>query len=403
MADRKKFRTMASSFKNTMFPTLRTPSGDVPADAPRWNPQRPSAMPHHRYQPAHQRVALPLTDRTWPSRRIQQAPLWVPVDLRDGNQALAEPMDTERKRRMFDLLVTMGFKEIEVGYPSGSQTDFDFVRHLAQSGAVPDDVTISVFTAARRDLIDRTIASVEGLPRTLVHLYTATAPTWRDVVLGRSRAEVHELIREAATHLLRRAEERPRADIRFEFSPEVFNLTEPDFVLEVCNSVTELWEACPDRPVIHNLPATVEIATPNGYADQIEYMHRNLARRDSVILSVHPHNDRGTGVACAELAVMAGAQRVEGCIFGNGERTGNVDIATLALNLHAQGIDPMIDFSDIDEIRRTVEHANRIEVHARHPYVGDLVHTAFSGTHQDAIRKGFAEHRARAAAEGRAE
>ncbi|SCD59409.1 2-isopropylmalate synthase [Streptomyces sp. DvalAA-14] len=354
-------------------------------------------MPHHRYRPAQARVALPLADRTWPSGVLRQAPLWVPVDLRDGNQALAEPMDTPRKRRMFDLLVTMGFKEIEVGYPSASQTDFDFVRHLASSGAVPDDVTISVFTAARRDLIDRTIASVEGLPRTVVHLYTATAPVWRDVVLGRSRDEVHELIRTAATHLMRRAEERSGADIRFEFSPEVFNLTEPDFVLEVCDSLTELWDACPQRPVIHNLPATVEIATPNVYADQIEYMHRHLARRASVILSVHPHNDRGTGVACAELAVLAGAQRVEGCLFGNGERTGNVDLVTLALNLYAQGVDPMIDFSDIDVVKEVVEHCNRLPVHPRHPYGGDLVHTAFSGTHQDAIAKGLAHHAKQAA------
>ncbi|MFJ8751566.1 2-isopropylmalate synthase [Streptomyces sp. NPDC102441] len=384
----------------TAFPTLRTPSGDVPAGAPAWNRQRPSAMPHHRYRPAHDRVALPLADRTWPSRRLERAPLWVPVDLRDGNQALAEPMDTERKRRLFDLLVTMGFKEIEVGYPSASRTDFDFVRHLAESGAVPDDVTISVFTPARKDLIDRTVDSIEGLPHALVHLYTATAPVWRDVVLGRSRSEVHALIRDAAAHLMRRAGERPDADIRFEFSPEVFNLTEPDFVLEICDGLTALWEASPDRPVIHNLPATVEIATPNVYADQIEYMHRHLARRDSVILSVHPHNDRGTGVACAELAVLAGAQRVEGCLFGNGERTGNVDLVTLALNLYAQGVDPMIDFSDIDAVRDVVEHCNRLPVHPRHPYGGELVHTAFSGTHQDAIAKGMAHHAKQAAESG---
>ncbi|WP_329233881.1 2-isopropylmalate synthase [Streptomyces sp. NBC_01460] len=382
----------SETFRTTAFPTLRTPSGDVPPDAPAWNLQRPSAMPHHRYRPAQDRVALPLTDRTWPSHRLERAPLWVPVDLRDGNQALAEPMDTARKRRLFDLLVTMGFKEIEVGYPSASRTDFDFVRHLAESGAVPDDVTVSVFTAARQDLIDRTVDSVEGLPRTVVHLYTATAPAWRDVVLGRSRSEVHAMIREAATHLMRRAGERPGADIRFEFSPEVFNLTEPDFVLDICNGLTELWEASPDRPVIHNLPATVEIATPNVYADQIEYMHRHLARRDSVILSVHPHNDRGTGVACAELAVLAGAQRVEGCLFGNGERTGNVDLVTLALNLYAQGVDPMVDFSDIDAVRDVVEDCNRLPVHPRHPYGGELVHTAFSGTHQDAIAKGMAHH-----------
>ncbi|MFC9293709.1 2-isopropylmalate synthase [Streptomyces sp. NPDC057011] len=380
----------------TPYPTLRTPSGAVPDGAPAWNPQRPSRMPHDRYRSAHERVPLPLQDRTWPSRQLTRAPLWVPVDLRDGNQALAEPMDIARKLRMFELLCTMGFKEIEVGYPSASQTDFDFVRHLAQSDAVPDDVTVSVFTAARHDLIDRTLASIEGLPRTLVHLYTATAPTWRDVVLGRTREEVHALIREAATYLMRRAEERPGAGIRFEFSPEVFNLTEPDFVLEVCNGLTDLWEASPDRPVVHNLPATVEIATPNVYADQIEYMDRHLARRDAVILSVHPHNDRGTGVACAELAVLAGAQRVEGCLFGNGERTGNVDLVTLALNLYAQGVNPMVDFSDIDAVRDVVEECTRLPVHPRHPYGGELAHTAFSGTHQDAISKGMAHHAERA-------
>ncbi|GGU93756.1 2-isopropylmalate synthase [Streptomyces albospinus] len=382
----------------TPFPTLRTPDGPVPDAAPAWNPQRGSAMPAHRYRPAHERVEVPLTERAWPAARIEQAPLWVPVDLRDGNQALAEPMDTPRKRRMFDLLVAMGFKEIEVAYPSASRTDFDFVRHLAESGAVPDDVTVVVFTPARRELIDRTFAAIEGLPRTVVHLYTATAPTWREVVLGRTRAEVQALIRDAATHLARLAAARPRADIRFQFSPEVFNLTEPDLVLEICNGLTELWDAAPDRPVTHNLPATVEIATPNVYADQIEYMHRHLARRDAVILSLHPHNDRGTGVACAELGLLAGAQRVEGCLFGNGERTGNVDLVTLALNLHTQGVDPMIDFSDIDTVRRTAEDCIRLPVHPRHPYAGDLVHTAFSGTHQDAISKGFAQH-ARHAAE----
>ncbi|MEV6342590.1 2-isopropylmalate synthase [Actinoplanes sp. NPDC051851] len=344
-------------------------------------------MPHRRYRAVHDWVDLPLTARTWPQRRLETAPLWVPVDLRDGNQALAEPMDTTRKRRMFDLLVAMGFKEIEVGYPSASQTDFDFVRHLATSGDVPDDVTISVFTAARQDLIDRTVESIAGLPRTLIHLYTATAPAWRSVVLGRDRDELHKMIRESATHVMRRAPD----SARFEFSPEVFNLTEPDYVLEICNGLTELWDASPDRPVVHNLPATVEIATPNVYADQIEYMSRHLERRDAVILSVHPHNDRGTGVACAELAVLAGAQRVEGCLFGNGERTGNVDLVTLALNLYAQGVNPMIDFSDIDVIREVVEHCNRIPVHPRHPYGGDLVHTAFSGTHQDAIAKGLIE------------
>jgi len=387
---------------SSTFPTLSTPAGPVPAEAPAWNRQRHSQMPSHRYRDAYSRVAVPLTAREWPARRLTSAPLWVPVDLRDGNQALAEPMDPARKKRFFELMVTMGYKEIEVGYPSASQTDYDFVRLIAETDLAPEDVTIVVFTPARRDLIQRTVESIGGIRNPVViHLYTATAPIWREVVLGQDRDGLKELIlaggrdvREFAGHL---------PNVRFEFSPEVFNLTEPDYVLEVCDAMTTLWDASPDRPVILNLPATVEIATPNVYADQIEYMHKNLARRDAVILSVHPHNDRGTGVACAELALLAGAQRVEGCIFGNGERTGNVDLATLALNLHAQGVDPMIDFSDIDEIRRTVEHSNRIEVHPRHPYVGDLVHTAFSGTHQDAIKKGFAEHRARAAAEQRPE
>ncbi|GAA1324047.1 2-isopropylmalate synthase [Leucobacter albus] len=370
--------------------------------APFWNRQRPSGMPSHRYRDAHERVDLPLTEREWPSKRLTQAPLWVPVDLRDGNQALAEPMDPGRKRQFFERMVQMGYKEIEVGYPSASQTDFDFVRLIADTDIAPDDVTIVVFTAARRDLIERTVQSIAGITNPVViHMYTATAPMWRDVVLGHSREALKDLILAGGRDMLELAGELP--NVRFQFSPEVFNLTEPDYVLDVCNAVTELWDARPERPVILNLPATVEIATPNIYADQIEYMHKRLARRDGVILSVHPHNDRGTGIACAELAVLAGAERVEGCIFGNGERTGNVDIATLALNLHAQGIDPEIDFSDIDEIRRTVEHCNRIEVHPRHPYVGDLVHTAFSGTHQDAIKKGFAEHRARAAAAGKSE
>jgi 2-isopropylmalate synthase len=323
----------------------------------------------------------------------------VPVDLRDGNQALVEPMDPARKRRFFELMVAMGYKEIEVGYPSASQTDFDFVRLLAETDLVPDDVTVVVFTPARPELIARTVESVAGMRGdVVVHMYTATAPTWRDVVLRADRDTLAELVLAGAAQVHCLVGDDPR--VRFEFSPEVFNLTEPDYVLDLCERVTSLWDARPERPVILNLPATVEVATPNVYADQIEYVHRNLARRDGVILSVHPHNDRGTGVACAELAVLAGAQRVEGCLFGNGERTGNVDLVTLALNLHAQGIDPMIDFSDIDEIRRTVEHCNRIAVHERHPYAGDLVYTAFSGTHQDAIKKGFAQHRASAAAAG---
>ncbi|MET8795161.1 2-isopropylmalate synthase [Nocardia sp. NPDC004568] len=383
-------------------PTIDTPAGAVPRDAPQWYRQRHSRLPSYRYRDIYDRVDVPVTERHWPQARIERAPLWVPVDLRDGNQALAEPMDPERKMRFFTMLVAMGYKEIEVGYPSASKADFDFVRMLADTGAVPQDVTPVVFTPARRDLIARTVDSVRGMDNEVViHLYTATAPIWRDTVLGKDAGAVRELILAGARDVLEFAADLPR--VRFQFSPEVFNQTEPGYVLELCDSVTELWDATPQRPVTLNLPATVEIATPNVYADQIEYMHRSLGRRDSVILSVHPHNDRGTGVACAELAVLAGAQRVEGCVFGNGERTGNVDIATLALNLHAQGVDPMIDFSDIDEIRRTVEYCTRLPVHPRHPYVGDLVHTAFSGTHQDAIKKGFAEHRARAAATGRPE
>jgi 2-isopropylmalate synthase len=359
-------------------------------------------MPWQRYAGVYDRVEVPLRQRHWPDARLTEAPLWVPVDLRDGNQALAEPMDPARKRRFFELLVRMGYKEIEVGYPSASQTDYDFVRLIAESDIAPPDVTIVVFTPARRDLIERTVQSVHGIGNDVViHMYTATAPVWRNTVLGKDRDELRELITAGGRDVLEFAGDRP--NIRFEFSPEVFNLTEPDYVLEICDAMTDLWGATPERPVILNLPATVEVATPNVYADQIEYMHRNIARRDAVILSVHPHNDRGTGVACAELAVLAGAQRVEGCVFGNGERTGNVDIATLALNLYAQGVDPKIDFSDIDEIARTVAHCTRMPIHERHPYVGDLVHTAFSGTHQDAIKKGLAEHRARAIGECRSE
>jgi 2-isopropylmalate synthase len=351
------------------------------------NRQQPSPMPSHRYRDIFARVPVAPVERTWPDRRISQAPLWVPVDLRDGNQALADPMDPERKRRFFELMVAIGYKEIEVGYPSASQTDFDFVRLLATSDLVPDDVTIVVFTPARRDLIERTVESVAGMRGDVViHMYAATAPVWRDVVLRRTRDELASMIYAGSEEILRLAGD----SVRFQFSPEVYNLTEPDYVLELADHLTKQWDATPERPVILNLPATIEAATPNVYADQIEYMHQNLPRRDGVILSVHPHNDRGTGVACAELAVLAGAQRVEGCVFGNGERTGNVDIATLALNLHAQGVDPMIDFSDIDGIREVVEYCTRMPIHPRHPYVGELVYTAFSGTHQDAIRKGFA-------------
>lgn len=356
---------------------------------PAWNPQVPDRMPHHRYRCASDRVDVPLEGRTWPDRRIDAVPLWVPVDLRDGNQALAEPMDPDRKYALFSLLVEMGYKEIEIGYPSASQADFDFARRLCLDPAVPNDVTISVFVPARIDLIDRTFESMAGVKRGMIHLCAPTAPTWRSVVLGLGRRELADMILRSADHVLRRADASHRSNLRFEFSPEVFNLTEPDYVLEVCNAVTERWDACADRPVVQNMPATVEFATPNVYADQIEYMHRNLARREHVILSVHPHNDRGTGVAAAEFAVMAGAQRVEGCLFGNGERTGNVDLVTLALNAFSQGVDPMVDLSAIDDVRRTVEYCTRLPVHPRHPYVGDLVYTAFSGSHQDAIRKGF--------------
>lgn len=358
-------------------------------------------MPTHRYRDVYSRVDVPLTDRRWPTATIDSAPLWVPVDLRDGNQALPEPMDPARKWRMFDLMITMGYTEIEVGYPSASQLDFDFVRQLANTGRVPDHVTIVVFTPARADLITRTAESIRGLRNVVVHLYTATAPIWRDHVLGKGREDLLKLISAGAHSVLAEIGEQP--GVRFEFSPEVFNLTEPDFALEVCRTVTTIWEASTDRPVIINLPATVEVATPNVYADQIEYMHRNLDRRSSVILSVHPHNDRGTGVACAELAVLAGAQRIEGCLFGNGERTGNVDLVTLALNLYSQGVDPQLDFSDLATIRATVEDCNRMSVHDRHPYGGDLVFTAFSGTHQDAIKKGFARHRREARSAGVAE
>ncbi|GAA2382902.1 2-isopropylmalate synthase [Gordonia cholesterolivorans] len=384
------------------FGSISTPAGPIPDQSPSWNRQRRSQMPSHRYRDVYRRVEVPLTTRRWPEARLTSAPLWVPVDLRDGNQALPEPMNPARKRQLFELLVAMGYKEIEVGYPSASATDFDFVRQIAETDLAPDDVTVVVFTPARRDLIERTVESIRGIDNpVVVHMYTATAPVWRDIVLRQSRSELLETVLGGGRDVLEFAGDLP--NVRFEFSPEVFNLTEPDFALDVCNAMTRLWDAAPDRPVILNLPATVEIATPNVYADQIEYMHLNLERRESVILSVHPHNDRGTGIACAELAVLAGAERVEGCLFGNGERTGNVDIATLALNLHAQGVDPMIDFSDIDEIRRVVEEANQIEIHARHPYVGDLVHTAFSGTHQDAIAKGFADHRRRSAHAGHAE
>ncbi|QRX83199.1 2-isopropylmalate synthase [Glaciimonas sp. PAMC28666] len=330
-----------------------------------------------------------LTDRTWPDQIISVPPIWMSTDLRDGNQALIEPMDAERKLRFFELLVKVGLKEIEVGFPSASQTDFDFVRKLIEENRIPDDVTIIVLTQSREELIRRTVDSLKGAKRAMVHLYNSVAPAFRKIVFRMSRDEIKE-IAIAGTRLVKQLTDAiPETQWRFEYSPESFSMTELDFSKDICDAVAATWEATPERKIVFNLPATVECSTPNVYADQIEWMHRNLAQRDSVIISVHPHNDRGTGVAAAELAVMAGADRVEGCLFGNGERTGNVDLVTLALNLYTQGVNPGLDFSDIDSVRQCVEDCNQLPVHPRHPYVGDLVFTAFSGSHQDAIKKGF--------------
>ncbi|MEU5548064.1 2-isopropylmalate synthase, partial [Streptomyces sioyaensis] len=346
-------------------------------------------MPVHRYGRVAERVPGGLADRSWPQRVVGHAPLWASVDLRDGNQALAEPMDAARKGQMFDLLVGMGFKEIEVGYPAASQAEFAFVRELIEQDKVPDDVTIVVFTPARPELIERTFAALKGARQAVVHLCLATACLWRETVFHMSPNELKDFTLRAAEQVARLAAQMPGTQLRYEFSPETFNVTEPDYALDLCNAVLQRWDAAPDRPVTLNLPTTVETDTPNIFADQVEWMHRNLDHRDSVILSVHPHNDRGTAVASAELALMAGADRIEGTLFGNGERTGNVCLATLALNLFSHGIDPQLDFHDIDTIRRTVETCNQMPVPARHPYAGDLVYTAFSGTHQDAIAKGL--------------
>ncbi|MDR0593763.1 MAG: 2-isopropylmalate synthase [Bifidobacteriaceae bacterium] len=356
-------------------------------------------MPFHKYVPF---TAVDLPDRTWPSRRITKAPRWLSTDLRDGNQALIEPMDPRRKRAMFDLLVAMGYKEIEIGFPSASQTDFDFVRSLIEDDAVPEDVTCSVLTQARTDLIDRTVQSVIGFPRATVHLYNATAPVFREIVFRNDKAGTVALAVEGTRDVIDFAAKHLSDDVRlgYEYSPEIFIDTELDFALEICEAVMDVWQPGNDREIVLNLPATVERATPNVYADQIEWMSRHLSRREFIALSVHPHNDRGSAVAAAELAVMAGADRVEGCLFGQGERTGNVDLVTLGMNLFTQGIDPMIDFSDIDAIRRTVERCTRMEVGPRTPYGGDLVYTAFSGSHQDAIKKGLDARAALAAAEG---
>ena len=331
-----------------------------------------------------------LPDRQWPGRTITAPPVWMSTDLRDGNQSLFEPMNLERKLRMFRSVCQIGFKEIEVGFPSASQTDFDFVRKLVDDKLIPQDVTIEVLTQAREHLIRRTFESVAGARRVIMHVYNATAPLFRDVVFNMSKAEVVQLAVDSVTLIKELAQAHPQTEWVLQYSPELFTSTELEFAKEVCDAVTAVWGATPDNKVILNLPATVEVATPNIYADQVEWMHRNLARRDSVIISLHPHNDRGTAVAAAELGVMAGADRVEGCLFGNGERTGNVDIVTLALNLYTQGVNPGLDFSDINAVARTVEHCNQLPIHPRHPYVGDLVFTAFSGSHQDAIKKGFA-------------
>jgi 2-isopropylmalate synthase len=352
--------------------------------APKAGP--PAPMPFHLYRPF---TPIPLPDRTWPSRVITRAPRWCSVDLRDGNQALIDPMDVERKQTMFDLLVRCGFKEIEVGFPAASQPDFDFVRLIIEKDLIPDDVMIQVLTQARPEQIERTFEAIRGARQALVHLYNSTSTLQRRVVFGLDRAGIVDIAVRSAQLCRKLVPTVPGTDVRFQYSPESFTGTELDFAREICEAVMDVWEPTVERPVILNLPATVEMATPNIYGDQIEWFHRNIRARDTIVLSLHPHNDRGTAVAAAEFGVMAGADRVEGTLFGNGERTGNVDVVTLALNLFSQGVDPMLNFSDIDAARRTVEHCNRLPVHPRHPYVGDLVYTAFSGSHQDAIKKGF--------------
>ena len=355
-------------------------------------PQQPSGMPFAKYRPFLDVVSIDLPDRTWPDKRITTAPRWLSTDLRDGNQSLIEPMGPQAKRAIFDLLVTMGFKEIEIGFPAASQTDYDFVRSLVDDGAIPEDVTISVLTQSRGELIDRTLDACVGIPRATVHLYNALSPLFRNVVFRMDRDQIRELAVDGTRQIMARAEKVLDEDtiFGFEYSPEIFVDTELDYSLEVCQAVMDVWEPEGDREIILNLPATVERATPNVYADQIEWMSRNLSHRESVCLSLHNHNDRGSGVAAAELGLLAGADRVEGCLFGHGERTGNVDLVTLALNLFSQGVDPMLDISDIDEIRRVVERSTNMEVPPRTPYAGELVYTSFSGSHQDAIKKGFA-------------
>ncbi len=357
-------------------------------------------MPIHKYRPYRDALGVDLPDRTWPAKTITKAPRWCAVDLRDGNQALIDPMSPERKRIMFDLLVKMGYKEIEVGFPSASQTDFDFVRTLIEDDLIPDDVTIQVLTQARQELITRTYESLIGAKQAIVHLYNSTSILQRDVVFRTGRQGIIDIAVAGARMCLAAEAIVPGTEIFYEYSPESYTGTELEFALEVCNRVIEIFAPTPDRKVIINLPATVEMATPNVYADSIEWMSRRLAHRENIILSLHPHNDRGTAVAAAELGYLAGADRIEGCLFGNGERTGNVDIVALGINLFTQGIDPQIDFSDLDEVKRTVEYVNQLPVPERHPWAGDLVYTAFSGSHQDAIKKGFEAMEATALAAG---
>ena len=353
------------------------------------NNQQPSKMPFGRYKPFHEQVKVELSDRTWPTKRIEKAPRWCAVDLRDGNQALIDPMSPERKLEMFKLLVSMGYKEIEVGFPSASQTDFDFVRILINDNHIPDDVTIQVLTQARDHLIERTYESIAGAKQAIVHFYNSTSILQRRVVFGQDKEGIKQIALSAAKKCLELEATIPQTKVFYEYSPESYTGTELEYAVEVCNAVAEVIKPTPQRKLIINLPATVEMASPNVYADSIEWMSRHLTPRDSIIVSLHPHNDRGTAVAAAELGYMAGADRIEGCLFGNGERTGNVDLVTLGLNLFSQGIDPQIDFSDIDQIKRTVEYCNQLPVPERSPYGGDLVYTAFSGSHQDAIKKGF--------------
>ncbi|MGQ7313113.1 2-isopropylmalate synthase [Microbacterium arabinogalactanolyticum] len=364
------------------------------------NNQKPSSMPVHKYRPFHEQIRVDLPDRTWPSKRITEAPRWCAVDLRDGNQALIDPMSPERKRVMFELLVSMGYKEIEVGFPSASQTDFDFVRQLIEEDLIPDDVTIQVLTQCREHLIERTYEAIRGAKQAIVHFYNSTSVLQREVVFRSDREGVKQIALEGA-RLCRKLEKTiPDTEVYYEYSPESYTGTELEYAVEVCNEVIEVLEPTPDRKVIINLPATVEMASPNVYADSIEWMHRHLAQRENVILSLHPHNDRGTAIAAAELGYMAGADRIEGCLFGNGERTGNVDLVALGVNLFTQGIDPQIDFSDIDQVKRTVEYCNQLPVPERSPWAGDLVFTAFSGSHQDAIKKGFEAMAAKAEEQG---